>query len=164
MGRRPERKARTRGIWALAVVAAVAGLAVAWVAWQGSRATAPAGARLTVYQNPRCGCCGAYVSYLRGAGYAVEVVKTEDMEGVKRRYRVPQQLWSCHTAVAGRYFVEGHVPVEAVQELLGRAPDWLGIALPGMPSGSPGMSGPREGPLVVQAVTREGLWREFGRF
>lgn len=70
MGRRPERKARTRGIWALAVVAAVAGLAVAWVAWQGSRATAPAGARLTVYQNPRCGCCGRYVDYLRNLGYA----------------------------------------------------------------------------------------------
>ncbi|MDR7415446.1 MAG: DUF411 domain-containing protein [Armatimonadota bacterium] len=150
--------------WA-AFALVLAALLGGWWSWRRAASPElPSPARVVVYQNPRCGCCGVYVGYLRGAGYAVEVVRTEDMEGVKRRYRVPRPLWSCHTAVVGRYFVEGHVPAEAVQELLRRAPDGLGIALPGMPSGSPGMPGLRQGSFVVYAVTSAGTWREFGRF
>ncbi|MCS7173507.1 MAG: hypothetical protein N0A24_09010 [Armatimonadetes bacterium] len=117
-----------------------------------------------LYQNPGCGCCGKYADYLRGLGYAIRVVRTAELQAVKERLRVPRQLWSCHTVTVGRYFVEGHVPAQAVEELLRRAPPWLGIALPGMPSGSPGMDGPRRAPLVVYAVTHQGTWREFGRF
>ena len=86
------------------------------------------------------------------------------MAAVKRRLGVPAGLEACHTVVLEGYFVEGHVPREAITRLLEDRPRILGLALPGMPSGSPGMDGPKEGPLVVYAVTGPGTWREFGRF
>jgi len=82
----------------------------------------------------------------------VRAQATRELVSLKDRLGVPPFLRSCHTAVVGRYFVEGHVPAEAIAKLLRQSPGWLCIALPGMPSGSPGMSGP-QGPLVVYAVT-----------
>jgi hypothetical protein len=92
------------------------------------------------------------------------VVKTEEMAAVKRRLGVPAGLEACHTVVLEGYFLEGHVPREAITRLLADRPRILGLALPGMPPGSPGMDGPREGPLGVYAVTAPRTWREFGRF
>ncbi len=92
------------------------------------------------------------------------MVKDGGLKTTKRRAGVPEALESCHTVVAGPYFVEGHVPAAAVARLLAERPRILGIALPGMPSGSPGMDGPRHGPLVVYAVTSPTTWREFARF
>ncbi len=92
------------------------------------------------------------------------MAKTEDMAAVKRRLGVPTELAACRTVVVEGYFVEGHVPREAMARLLSDRPRILGLALPGMPSGSPGMGGPKEGPLVVYAVTGPGTWREFRRF
>ncbi len=132
---------------------------------QPGRPAARAGqVQLTLYQSPACGCCGRYVDDLRAVGYTVRVVATQDMEAVKRRVGVPRPLWSCHTAQVDRYFVEGHVPARALEDLLRHKPDVLGIALPGMPPGSPGMDGPRAGPLVVLAVRSAGRWQEFGKF
>ncbi|MDR5710234.1 MAG: DUF411 domain-containing protein [Armatimonadota bacterium] len=167
MGKGLQKPARRGPPWALLASGVVAVTALmGWLAWQAGRPAVelkPA-VQLTLHQAPGCGCCGEYVAYLRETGYAVRVVLEQDMQAVKERYRVPRALWSCHTVAVGRYFVEGHVPVEAVEELLRRSPDLLGIALPGMPGGSPGMAGPREGPLVVYAVSPEGRWREFARF
>jgi len=146
-------------IWSVLGLVLTAALTASWV-------RPPAEARVepvVLYQAPGCGCCGAYSEYLRGRGYSVRVVRTPELSAVKRRLGVPQALWSCHTAVVGRYFVEGHVPVEALARLLRRAPDWRGVALPGMPAGSPGMDGPRRGPLVVYGVTADGRWTEFAR-
>ncbi len=139
--------------------------AAGWKAVQPGRPAArPEQVQLTLYQSPACGCCGRYVDYLQALGYRVRVVATQDLEAVKHRFQVPRPLWSCHTSQVGRYFVEGHVPAPALEYLLRRKPDVLGIALPGMPPGSPGMGGPRVGPLVVVAVRSGGSWQEFGRF
>ncbi len=107
---------------------------------------------VTIFASPTCGCCEAYVRYLQAQGLLVELVRTQDVQSVKERLGVPKEMWSCHTAVVGHYFVEGHVPVEAVRKLLAERPAVDGIALPGMPPGSPGMSGTQEGPFVIYAV------------
>ncbi|MDR7537238.1 MAG: DUF411 domain-containing protein [Armatimonadota bacterium] len=90
-------------------------------------------------------------------------MKTDDLADIKRRHRVPHDLASCHTAVAGGYFIEGHVPVAAIARLLRDRPAVAGIALPGMPPGSPGMGGVQTGPLVVYAASDSGI-SEFVRF
>jgi hypothetical protein len=110
------------------------------------------GAAITVYKSPTCGCCVQYVPELQKDGFVVETIVTQNMEPIKNRYGVPRDMESCHTAVIGEYFVEGHVPVEAVNKLLDERPDIDGIALPGMPSGSPGMPGPKRGPFTIYAI------------
>jgi hypothetical protein len=93
---------------------------------------------MTIYKDPNCGCCGIWTSYLRARGFKVEVVTTEDMDPIKRKARVPYDLQTCHTAFMGDYVVEGHVPMPAIRKLLDERPKVLGIAVPGMPAGSPG--------------------------
>ncbi len=98
----------------------------------------------TVYRSPSCGCCEAWVAYLKSNGFDATVVSTEDLEAIKEKMHVPADMQSCHTAVIAGYAVEGHVPVEAIVKLLAEKPHVTGIAAPGMPVGSPGMSGPKE--------------------
>jgi len=99
--------------------------------------------KATVYRDPNCGCCGGHAAYLRQHGYDVTIVPKADLTPIKRRYAVPDELLSCHTTVIGRYAIEGHVPIAAIDKLLRERPKVRGIALPGMPSGSPGMPGPK---------------------
>ena len=87
------------------------------------------------------------------AGFEVESVVTDDVSAIKDDLQIPEEMRSCHTAIIGEYFIEGHVPVEAIQRLLEEQPDIDGIALPGMPQGSPGMSGEKSEPWVIYAVT-----------
>ena len=94
---------------------------------------------LTVYKSASCGCCRAWVDHMRGAGFTVRTVDTEDLGRVKGELGVPATLQSCHTAVIGAYLVEGHVPAADVKQLLARKPAVRGLAVPGMPIGSPGM-------------------------
>ena len=108
-----------------------------------------AGRSVMVFKDPSCGCCEQWVSYMRSRGYLVTVRQEDDMAAVKRRLGVPVELASCHTAVVDGYVVEGHVPEEAVAKLLQSRRKIRGIALPGMPSGSPGMDGPKTGTLRV---------------
>jgi hypothetical protein len=98
----------------------------------------------TVYRSPSCGCCEAWVAYLKSNGYDATVVSTDDLGAVKQKMHIPANIQSCHTALIGGYVVEGHVPVEAIAKLLAEKPRITGIAVPGMPGGSPGMSGPKE--------------------
>lgn len=107
----------------------------------------------TVYKDPACGCCASYADYLRKNGFKVDVVETANMAAVKAKYGVPSQLSSCHTMIVEGYVVEGHVPVLAVKRLLAEKPSIKGIALPGMPMGSPGMSGEKEAPFVIYEIT-----------
>jgi hypothetical protein len=98
---------------------------------------------MTVYRDPSCGCCEAWAAIARDAGYRVELVDHPDMPAIKRRYGVPDELLSCHTTVVGGYAVEGHVPMEDVKRLLADKPAGVrGIAVAGMPLGSPGMEVP----------------------
>ena len=101
------------------------------------------GKKVTVYKSPTCGCCVSYVAYLKGHGYDVDLVVTDDMDAIKAEHHIPANMQSCHTMIIDDYFVEGHVPLEAVDKLLAEQPDINGISLPAMPTGSPGMPGNR---------------------
>ncbi|PUB08236.1 DUF411 domain-containing protein [Yoonia sediminilitoris] len=92
-----------------------------------------------VTKSPTCGCCGAWVALARKEGYEVEVTDTRDVTTVKRDAGIPGDLWACHTAMIDGYVVEGHMPFEALEKLLTERPEIAGIAVPGMPGGSPGM-------------------------
>ena len=102
-----------------------------------------------LYKNPQCTCCDAYADYLRQNGYTVAVRPTHDLSLIKKRHGVPTDLEGCHTTLIGRYVVEGHVPVQTINRLLTEQPSLKGISLPGMPTGSPGMSGPKTEPFKI---------------
>jgi len=108
----------------------------------GTAALSPTAERqATVYYSSTCGCCGNYISYLRNLDFSVDARQVQDMSAVKTEFGIPQEMTSCHTSVIGGYVVEGHMPVAAIKKLLEEKPDIKGIALPGMPDGSPGMGG-----------------------
>lgn len=96
---------------------------------------------VTVHKTPWCGCCTGWAQHLKRNGFAVTIEESEDLAPVKRLLGVPAHLESCHTAVVEGYVIEGHVPAEAVLRLLAERPDLTGLAVPGMPMGSPGMEG-----------------------
>lgn len=101
---------------------------------------------LAVWKDPWCGCCGGWVAHMQAAGHAAEVTELEDMETLKTELGIPAELRSCHTAKIGGYVIEGHVPAQAVEKLLRERPDIVGLAVPGMPLGSPGMGAPEGTP------------------
>lgn len=92
-----------------------------------------------VVKSPTCGCCGAWVSLARKEGFEVKVTDTADVTSSKLDGGVPRKMWACHTATIDGYVIEGHVSFEAIRKLLSERPDVQGIAVPGMPFGSPGM-------------------------
>ncbi|MGH6887318.1 MAG: DUF411 domain-containing protein [Geminicoccales bacterium] len=109
----------------------------------------------TLYKNPQCGCCEGHADYLRANGFEVTVEPTHDLPLLKRRYGVPGALEGCHTTLIDGYVVEGHVPVASILRLLTERPDLKGISLPGMPAGSPGMSGEKTAPFTIYAIGDE---------
>ncbi|MCK5653080.1 MAG: hypothetical protein KAJ42_16955, partial [Gemmatimonadetes bacterium] len=115
---------------------------------------------ITVHSSPTCGCCGGYEEYLEAEGFELESIKTDDTTELKDSLAIPEDMRSCHTAMVDGYFVEGHVPVEAIWKLLEEQPQIEGIALPGMPSGSPGMPGVKAQPLTVYSIV-DGETDEF---
>ena len=125
-----------------ATVAGVAGLALA--------APSP-GPEVVVYKSPTCGCCKKWVEHVQAAGFRVTVHDTSSLAGVMERYGVPRKLTACHTAIVDGYVVEGHVPVDVIERLLKEGPEIAGVAVPGMPPGSPGMES--ETPVHYQIVT-----------
>ncbi len=107
-----------------------------------------------VYKSPYCGCCGKWVEHLRQAGFNVRTHEVSDVPAARQRLGMPERLGSCHTAKVAGYVVEGHVPAADIQRLLKEKPKALGIAVPSMPPGSPGMESPNPVPyntLLVQA-------------
>ncbi len=107
---------------------------------------------ITMYYSPTCGCCKNYLQYLRDKGLDVKAVEIHDVVSVKKEIGIPRDLWSCHTIILDGYFVEGHVPFKAIKKLLNERPDIDGIALPGMPPGSPGMSGEKQGEFSILSL------------
>jgi hypothetical protein len=116
---------------------------------------------IQVYKSPACGCCQKWVDYVQRQGYSVIVSNVTDMNSVRRELGVPSRFASCHTAVVGGYFIEGHVPAEDISRLLAEHPDISGLAVPGMPIGSPGMEGPNAQPYSVLAVQKDGKIEVF---
>lgn len=111
---------------------------------------------MTVYKSPTCGCCGAWVDHVRAAGFAVTVKDVDDLAPIKLMAGVPQPLQSCHTASIGGYVVEGHVPADVIERFLAERPQARGLAVPGMPVGSPGMEGPNPRPYQVLSFDSAG--------
>jgi len=127
-------------------------------------AEAAAAATIEVVKSPTCGCCTLWVDYLRFAGFEVRVVEAEDVTPTARRLGVPDDLRSCHTATIEGYAIEGHVPAEDIRRLLAERPDAAGLAVPGMPIGSPGMEqGDRRQPYETILFSRDGSRRLFAR-
>jgi hypothetical protein len=129
----------------------------------------PAGAAaevptVTVHKTEACACCGQYEDYLVELGVTIEIELHDDIATVKDELGVPDDQRSCHTNEVAGYVVEGHVPVEAIAALLDEAPDVAGIALAGMPAGSPGMPGEQTEPFVVTTFRAGEVVGELGRF
>jgi len=97
---------------------------------------------LHVSKSPTCGCCAGWVDHIRGAGFQARVTEMADLTALKARLQVPSALASCHTAEIDGYVIEGHVPADAIKRLLLERPKAKGLAVPGMPTGSPGMEAP----------------------
>ena len=127
-------------------------------------ASAANAAQMTVHKSPYCGCCAKWIEHAEKHGFTVKVVQTEDMAGVKKRLGVPDRLASCHTTQVGGYFIEGHVPAADIKRLLAQKPKAAGIAVPGMPLGSPGMeAGGQRQPYATILVQRDGTTKVFAQ-
>ena len=124
-----------------------------------------AGPAVTVYKTPTCGCCGIWVKHLRDKGFAVTVHDVESTDEYSRKLGVPAALHTCHTAIVEGYTIEGHVPVAEIQRLLKERPTAKGLAVPGMPLGSPGMeAGERRqkySVLLFQVDGKTSVYREY---
>jgi len=117
---------------------------------------------VVVYKSPACGCCRSWAEYMRASGFPVESRDTQDLDAIKAEVGVPFGQGSCHTAKVGDYFVEGHVPADDVKRLLAERPDALGLTVPGMPIGSPGMEqGDTREPYDVLLVAKDGSTTVF---
>lgn len=109
-----------------------------------------------MYRVPFCGCCDGHAAHLREHGYRVTIVETKNMTAIKKKFGVAQQFEGCHTIDVGGYVVEGHVSAQMIDRLLRERPDIRGISLPGMPDGSPGMTGTKKEPFVIYELSSEG--------
>ena len=130
-------------------------------------ASKPTKIPLEVWKDPNCGCCKDWITYMEDNGFAVTVHDTGNT-AVRAKLGLPARLGSCHTALVGSYLLEGHVPAADVKKLLAQKPKALGITVPGMPVGSPGMDGPdyggRKDPYDVLLVARDGSTRVFKQY
>ena len=102
-----------------------------------------------IFKTPSCGCCYGYLLFLEEEKFNVKQTDMRSLHTIKQKYNIPVEMQSCHTTIMGKYFIEGHVPFEAVNKLLKEQPDIDGIALPGMPIGTPGMPGNKEEPYII---------------
>lgn len=119
---------------------------------------------VTVYRSPTCGCCSKWIEHLEANGFRVEARDVQDVAPFKRSAGVPPALASCHTAHVGGYVVEGHVPAADLRRLLAEQPPILGLAVPRMPVGSPGMEGPNPEPYEVLAFDGQGRVEVFSSY
>lgn len=135
-----------KGLFGLISIGVVA--AAAYIFTWGNTSAEP----VTLYKNPQCGCCEDYADYLRANGFTVTVNPTHDLTQKSRDAGIPDEFQGCHLAFIGDYVVSGHVPINTVNKLLNERPAIKGVTLPGMPTGSPGMGGPKTGPFHIYGV------------
>lgn len=133
----------TNGITNIGRRVFLAQIVVAGILAAAGRALAAASPAMAVWKDPNCGCCGGWVAHIRRNGITVTVIETADVQTIKAQRSVPAELASCHTAEIAGYTIEGHVPAAAILRLLAEKPAGRGLAVPGMPIGSPGMEGGR---------------------
>ena len=111
---------------------------------------------IKVYKDPNCGCCKSWIEHLEKNGFKVEVMDMPDLSAVKSKYGVTQELQACHTGVVGNYTVEGHVPADLILKMIKEKPAIAGLAVPGMPMGSPGMEGATKEKYDILTFDRAG--------
>ncbi len=141
----------------------LAGLALAGTLAAAARPTEQ-GLAMTVYKTPTCGCCAKWVEHMKAAGFKVQVQDMDDLTEIKQASGVPVRIRTCHTAVVGNYVVEGHVPADLVKKMLSEKPKVTGIAVPGMPIGSPGMeSGNEKAPHDVVLFDKTGTTTVYAK-
>lgn len=128
----------THRAWQISLVAAILFAMISGCSKESDAQT------ITVYKSPTCGCCKNWVAHLEDNGFKVIAHDSRDMDSIKREHGVPASMASCHTALVDGYIIEGHVPASAIRRLLKEKPAVAGLAVPGMPMGSPGMEGPRK--------------------
>ena len=146
------------------LITAAALLLVALVSFAAPIQVASAQAQeISVYKSRSCDCCGKWVEHLQQHGFTVVVHSAEDLDPVKAKYGVPADLVSCHTAVVEGYVVEGHVPASDIRRLLEERPKARGLAVPGMPAGSPGMEGAGREPYEVLLFDASGTTQVFAK-
>ncbi len=116
-----------------------------------------------VYKSPYCGCCGQWVEHMQAAGFTVRSHNVDDVPAARKQLGMPDSLGSCHTARIGNYVIEGHVPAADVQRLLKEKPKAVGLAVPGMPQGAPGMETARPQPDDTLLASNDGQTRVFAR-
>jgi hypothetical protein len=116
---------------------------------------------ITVYKDPNCGCCRNWIAYLEKNGYTVDAKDSPNMVEIKRSLGVPEGLTACHTAVVNGYLIEGHVSAEDIDKLLAQRPTVAGLAVPGMPMGSPGMGAPTGAHYQVLSFDKTGKTKVF---
>jgi len=112
-------------------------------------------ATISMYVNPQCGCCEGHAKYLRQNGFKVTVTPTHDMSLIRKQHGIAEKFEGCHIAFVDGYVVEGHVPANAIKKLLAERPKIKGISLPGMPDGSPGMTGRKAEPFKILEISEE---------
>lgn len=157
---------RTRSLLATVALALIACSAPAAERTSAVAAASPGALpTMTVHKSPTCDCCRRWVEHARDAGFPVEVQNTHDLNDIKQRLGVPAPMASCHTVQVDGYVIEGHVPIEDVVRLLAERPAAQGLAVPGMPLGSPGMEHPsgHVQPYIVHLVAADGSMTEFAR-
>lgn len=139
-----------------------AGAALAFAATTRAQSAQPL---VEVWKSPTCGCCKDWVRHLESNGFRVKTLEVQSTAQARARMRIPERLGSCHTAAVGGYALEGHVPAREIRRLLAERPDAVGLAVPGMPIGSPGMDGPEYGgrrdAYDVLLVAKDGSTRSF---
>ncbi len=154
-------KKDSRRVASLVIIAiiSVVSLTIFYQSWtvDENTITTVAGIELIIYRTELCSCCKDYEAYLRsnGVSFRTVLVDYNGLEKINIRLGIPKELYSCHTMQAGPYFIEGHVPIEAITKLLNERPAIDGIAVPGMPAGSPGMGGVKTEPLKIYAKAGE---------
>lgn len=149
--------------WLAVGAVAVAGAVGATTVAAFSGGSTAAAAEILVYKTPTCGCCSKWVDHLRAAGFTVRTEDMDDLSDIKAELGITNALAACHTAIVGDYVVEGHVPADIVQRLLDEQPAVAGVAVPGMPMGSPGMEGPRKDPYEILTFDRQGNTAVYDR-
>jgi len=110
------------------------------------------GTKITIFKSQSCGCCGGFIAEIQRQGFDVSVEEMSNINDIKEKHKIPETMTSCHTSEIEGYFVEGHMPIEAIIKLLDERPDIDGIALPGMPVGAPGMAGVKNQEWVVYSI------------
>lgn len=111
---------------------------------------------VVMYKNPGCQCCTKWAGHMERAGFSVTEKPTRQLAAIKSEQGIPYTMGSCHTALVGGYVIEGHVPIADVKRLLNEQPSARGLAVPGMPQGSPGMESPQPEPYKVYLIGNDG--------